>query len=91
MMNVDGTDCLDVLHLLAPPPVDGDCRHGQLLESALLILQAFLELAKDAQYGFQVSEHSMTKMPVMFEKDPGDAEVRATVKCYLMSLPRAEK
>ena len=46
------------------------------------MFQALLDLATQPPYGFVVELHSNTKMPVMFENDPGSVEVRSTVKCY---------
>lgn len=47
-----------------------------------------LELARGEPYGFNVQEHSMTRMPVMFENDPGSEDVRSLVKCYVFTLPQ---
>lgn len=41
----------------------------------------FFDVARD-EFGFIVEEWFVQKMPVMFPDDPGDEEVRRTVKCY---------
>ncbi|KAJ1964873.1 Protein N-terminal and lysine N-methyltransferase efm7 [Dispira parvispora] len=38
------------------------------------------------EYGFHVEEFMTKTLPPMFENDPGDRNVRATVHCYRMTL-----
>jgi nicotinamide N-methyltransferase len=47
---------------------------------------AFFSMAQEERFGFKVEKVGEEKMPVMFEKDPGDADVRATVHFYTMKL-----